>query len=298
MSLTKVEAAKLTNDVFQRGVIQTVIKESMLLQLLPFDEIIGTAKVYNREATMPAASFYDPLDTWTEATPTFTQVTAALKIIGGDAQVDNFLQQSYANPNDLEAVVIASRAKAVGQKYCDTFWNGDTAVDAKSFDGMTKTLTGTAQELFYGANGAQLTLDQIDEMIDLVIPGRPDMLACSRRTRRKLSSLRRASGNLLETSTDAFGRRVDMYDGIPLVVDDYISNAQTKGASGAVCTSLYGIKFGDQEGVIGLENSGGINVVQVGDLETADATKWRIKWYAAIQVAALTGIARIGGILP
>ncbi|MDQ3780472.1 MAG: hypothetical protein M3354_08010 [Chloroflexota bacterium] len=43
----------------------------------------GTAVVYNREATMPAASFYNVGDTWTEATPTFTPVTAELKILGG-----------------------------------------------------------------------------------------------------------------------------------------------------------------------------------------------------------------------
>src|SRR6185437_13074652 len=100
MSLTKAEAAKLTNDMFLRGVIETVIKESPVLMMLPFMEVTGTALVYNREATMPDSSFYAPLDTWTEATPTFTQETATLCILGGDADVDNFLQQTYADPND------------------------------------------------------------------------------------------------------------------------------------------------------------------------------------------------------
>ena len=80
----------------------------------------GTAVTYNREATLPAASFYDVGDTWTEATPTFTTVTAALKIMGGDADVDNFLQATYADPNDLEAEVIASRSRAVAHKFLDT----------------------------------------------------------------------------------------------------------------------------------------------------------------------------------
>jgi len=68
-------------------------------------EVTGTAVTYNREATMPAATFYDVGDTWTEATPTFTQVTTALRIMGGDADVDNFLQATYADPNDIEAEV-------------------------------------------------------------------------------------------------------------------------------------------------------------------------------------------------
>ena len=117
MALTKVEAAKLTQDMMLRGVIETIITESMILELLPFMEVTGTTLTYNREATLPAATFYDVGDTWTEATPTFTQVTAPLKIMGGDADVDNFLQQTYADPNDLEAEVIASRAKSVAYKY-------------------------------------------------------------------------------------------------------------------------------------------------------------------------------------
>src|ERR671920_839160 len=72
MAMTKVEAAKLTQDMMLRGVIETVITESMILELLPFMEVIGTALTYNREATLPSASFYDPGDTWTEATPTWT----------------------------------------------------------------------------------------------------------------------------------------------------------------------------------------------------------------------------------
>ncbi len=117
MAMTKAEAAKLTQDLLLRGVIETVVKESELLRHLPFLEVTGTAVTYNREATMPAASFYEVGDTWTEATPTFTPVTAELKILGGDADVDNFLQASYAEPNDIEAEVIASRAKAVSHKF-------------------------------------------------------------------------------------------------------------------------------------------------------------------------------------
>src|SRR5918997_1646300 len=138
--MTKVEAAKLTQDMMLRGVIETIVTESRILELLPFMEVTGTAVTYNREATLPAATFYDAGDTWSEATPTFTQVTAALKILGGDADVDNFLGQTYADPNDLEAEVLMKRAKATAHLYSDSFFNGDTAVNAKAFDGLTKVL--------------------------------------------------------------------------------------------------------------------------------------------------------------
>ncbi len=297
MAMTKAEAAKLTQDMMLRGVIETIVLESRLLQLLPFMEVVGTAVTYNREATMPAASFYDVGDTWTEATPTFTQVAASLKIMGGDADVDNFIQQTYANVNDIEAEVIASRAKSVAHKYTEAFYVGDSAVDTKSFDGLKKVIGTGPRSVSMGTNGAALTLDKMDEFIDLVKPGKPDAIMVSKRSRRKLSSLRRGTGNLLETDVDAFGRRAEFYDGIPLVVDDFLPDNEVQGSSGAVCSSAYAVKFGMEVGVMGIENAG-IQIEQIGELETKDATRHRIKWYGGLAVFSELGISRLLGILP
>jgi len=46
--------------------------------------------------------FYDVGDTWTESTPTFDQKIANLKIMGGDADVDNFLKQRAATYRTLK----------------------------------------------------------------------------------------------------------------------------------------------------------------------------------------------------
>ena len=292
MALTKVEAAKLTNDMLLRGVIETIVMESSVLTLLPFMNVTGTALTYNREKTMPAAQFYDVGDTWQEATPEFTQVTVALKILGGDADVDNFLQQTYADPNDLEAIVIESRAKAVAHLFSDTFFNGDSTANPKAFDGLA-TLVPASQTLEPGPDGGALTLDLMDELIDLVRPGRPDALLMHKRTRRKLSQLRRTSGNLLETDVDTFGRRALFYDGIPIIVDDFIPIDETLGA-GSNLSSIYAVKFGPS-GVMGIEN-GGIQIEAIGELETKDASRHRIKWYAGLALFSELGVARLRGI--
>jgi hypothetical protein len=39
MAMTKVEAAKLTQDMMLRGVIETIVTESMILELLPFMQL-------------------------------------------------------------------------------------------------------------------------------------------------------------------------------------------------------------------------------------------------------------------
>jgi hypothetical protein len=116
-------------------------------------------------------------------------------------------------------VVLQSRAKAVAHKFSDTFYKGDDTVDTKSFDGLA-VRTPAGQSLSMGANGAALTLDKLDELIDLVKPGRPNALLMHKRTCRKLNSLRRASGAILETSVMDFGLHVLTYDGIPILVSD------------------------------------------------------------------------------
>jgi hypothetical protein len=117
VAITKAQAAGLSNDMLLRGVIETIVKESAILSFLPFMEVTGTAVSYNRESTMPDVSFYAAGDTWAEATPTSTKHQVALTILGGDADVDNFLQASYSDANNIEAEVIGSRAKAIAHKF-------------------------------------------------------------------------------------------------------------------------------------------------------------------------------------
>jgi hypothetical protein len=138
-----------------------------------------------------------------------------------------------------------------------------------------KAVPGT-QTVVAGANGGALTLDMMDQVIDLIRPGRPDALCMSKRTRRKLSSLRRASGNLLETDVDQFGLRALFYDGIPVVVDDFIPDTESQGTASDT-SSIYALKLSGRDGVSGLEH-GSIQVESVGELETKDASRHRIKW--------------------
>ena len=297
MALTLVEAAKLTQDLLLRGVVETIVSESQVLAYLPFMDVTGNALTYNQEATLPTAAFMAVGDTWTEDTPTFAQKTAKLAILGGDADVDNFLQQTYSNPNDLAAAVVAAKAKAVARKWSDTFFNGDSAVDSKSFDGLHKLIPAAQRRKANNdnANGGALNLDDMDQLVDLVKPGKPDAIFLSKRSRRKLKQLRRSGGNVLEVDVDQFGRRVEYYDGIPLVVDDFILDNRTVGTSTGICSTMYAVQFGYQRGVMGIHN-GGVQVEEVGALETKDATRRRVKWYASlvnfrdIAAAALEGI--------
>jgi len=97
--------------------------------------------------------------------------------MGGDADVDNFLKATRSNIQDLEAAVVELKAKALRDKFEETFIYGDSSVNAKQFDGLKKLVdTGTAgdQVISMDGTGATLTLGKLDELIDAVKGGKPE----------------------------------------------------------------------------------------------------------------------------
>ena len=304
MALTLAEAAKLSNDMLLQGVVETIVKDSPVLQNLPFIEIVGNGLTYNQEQTLPGIDFYDVGDTWNESTPTFEQKTANLKIMGGDADVDNFLKSTRSNVQDLEAAVIELKAKALRSKFEEIFIYGDSAVSAKQFDGLKKLVnTGTAggQVIAMGATGATLTLAKLDELIDAVKGGKPDMLLMSRRSRRKLNALVRAAGGMTETERDNWGNFIQLWDGVPIGVQDWILDTHTvaggveTGTTGGASSTVYAVQFG--EGALcGLTSPGYLQAEPIGSLEDKDATRTRVKWYvslalfSSVKAAALIGV--------
>ena len=296
MALTLAEGAKLSNDVLLEGVIETVVKDSPVLQRLPFIEIVGNRLTYNRENAAATAGFFAVGESWTENTPTFTQVTVALSILGGDADVDNYIASTRNNVQDLEAAVVALKAKAVQEKFEETFILGDTGTDADSFNGID-ALCAAGQTLSMGVNGAALTLAKLDELVDTVRGGKPEMLLMSRRTRRELTTLARSSGSgVVEQKRDEFGRMVQFYDGVPIGVSDYIPDDQTQGTATDAST-IYALTVGEGA-LVGLTGPGGLQVERVGSLESKDATRVRVKWYVSLALFNELTLARLIGVTP
>jgi len=303
MALTLAEAAKLSNDVVLQGVIETIVKESPVLTRLPFIDMVGNALTYNRENVMATAAFFDVGEAWTESTPTFTQVAAALKILGGDADVDRFLAQTRSNVQDLEAAVLEQKAKAVAHEFEDEFVYGNVAVDAKGFDGLHVLADAANQEVHMSVDVAPdpLSLAKLDETIDLVKPGKPDFLLCTRRTRRGIGTYARALTSPVTFEPDEFGKRMAFFDGIPLLTSDFMVDTEllTAGGlfsakTGGTGSSIFAVRVG--EGLLAGLTNGGVQVEPVGALETKDARRWRCKWYVSLALFSTLAIARLDGI--
>jgi len=298
-ALTLAESAKLSDDMLVQGVMETIINESHELDFLPFIEVVGNSLQYNRLNVAPTVAWRAVGDTWTEDTPTFTEITTNLKILGGDADVDNFIQTTRSNRQDQAAAVIAQKAAALAREWSQTFIDGDVAVDANQFDGIRKIVAGlpASQTISMGVNGATLTLARLDELIDGVRAG-SRVLFMSRRTRRTLQGLVRTSSVVLESRPGMFLEQIQLYNGIPIFVNDYILDTETQGTS-TDCSSVYCAVFGEEsQGLVGLTGPGGLLVEAVGPLETKDATRWRVKWYVSLALYSTLTLARLLGVRP
>lgn len=299
MAVTLAQAQVASTNMLQAGVIQTFIDESPVLDRLPFMEIEGNAYQYTKESALPGIAFRAVNAAYTESTGAVVNATVGLKIFGGDADVDRFIARTMSNLNDQRALQTRLKAKAAAIFFTQSFFEGDSGVDPNSFDGLRTMLTG-AQVLTAGVNGATLTLDMIDDLMAAVVGG-PDVLYMNAWTIRKVNRLLRAAGVQAEP-IEVARRIVGRYAGVPMIATglgtdgatEILGFDETVGSS-SVTASIYAVKFGEQEFISGLTN-GGIDVYDVGELETKPAYRTRIESYMAIANFNGKAAARLKGI--
>jgi hypothetical protein len=317
MAVTLAQAALLSQNDLQRGVIEEFVQQSPVLDRLPLLNIEGNAYAYNKEATLPGVAFRAVNEAYVESTGTVNQATESLVILGGDADVDRFIVQTRGNLIDQRAVQTRLKVKAASYKYQDTFFNGDVAVDPKSFDGLKKRLTGS-QVIAAGTNGApvlgnggtdtQAFFDALDGLIAAVPgigPGNGAIYANSSIIG-KIRSAGRRIGGVDVVNEDFGGRRVITWQGIPvldpganLAGTNVLAQTETQGTASGTTSSIYAVKFGQDEtdgGVTGLTN-GGIMVDDLGLLQAQPVYRTRIEFYCGLAVFGGRAAARLTGVL-
>jgi len=316
MAVTLIESAKLSQNDLQRGVIETFVQSSPILDRIPFMGIEGNAYAYNEEATLPGVAFRAVNEAYVESTGTVNQKTESLVILGGDADVDRFIVQTRGNLNDQRAVQTAMKVKSASYKFQDTFFNGDVAVDAKSFDGLKKRLTGAqvidtatngAPVLGNGASDAQAFFDALDALVAAVpgISGENGALYANAAVQSKIRSAGRRLGGVEMVREDLTGKRVLQWNGIPVLDPgataagaNILPQNETQGSS-SLASSVYAVKFGNDEGdqaVTGLTN-GGVQVYDLGELQEKPAYRTRIEFYTGLAIFGGKAAARLRGVL-
>ncbi len=318
MAITLTEAAKLSTTDLQKGVLETFVQTSPVLDRIPMLEIEGNAYAYNSEATLPGVEFRAVNGSYSESTGTVNQKSETLAILGGDADVDRFIQQTRSNLNDQRATQTAMKVKAISYKFQDTFINGDSSTDANSFDGLKKRLTGN-QVIDAATNGLNVVgssnadihtfLDKLDELLAAVpgINGTNGAIYANAKIIRKIASALRHVGLDTVLMEDIAGKRAIQWNGIPILdlgataaasPVDILPLTETQGTANNA-SSIYAVKFGADEGdqaVTGLTN-GGVQVEDLGQLQSKPAYRTRIEFYCGMAVFGGKAAARLKGVL-
>jgi hypothetical protein len=317
MAITLTEAAKLSQSYLQKGVLETFVQSSPILDRIPFMTIQGNAYAYNEEATLPGVAFRAVNGGYTESTGTVNQKSESLVITGGDADVDKFIVQTRGDVNDQRAVQTAMKVKALSYQFSNTFFNGDVSVDALSFDGLKKRLTG-AQVIAAGTNGLPIVgadtnaihafFDKLDELVASVpgLDGSNGALYANASIIGKIKSAARHISADVFVEKDVNGKRQVVWNGIPILDAgattagvSVIPQTETQGTATGTASSVYAVRYGQNEGdqaVTGLTN-GGVQVYDLGELETKPAYRTRIEFYTGLAVFGGRAAARLTGVL-
>lgn len=297
MPLLAAEAAKLSIEDRQRGVIEELIDREELFALLPFTRVDDETYSYVRENTAAQGAFFDAYEDLEESASTFTPVSTKLKRFGAQVDVDNFMWRVQSSLNDQRAIQVAQKVKGIGMQFKDAIVNGDTAVNAKGFDGLKK-LTPAGQTLIAGANGGALSLAALDELKDAVKLG-ADFLMMRQGTWRALRALNRAmGGNTADhIMLENFGYPMKAYDGTPVIINDYLPIDEVQGTALAT-TSIYAMRVNEADGFHGIYggDSAGFEITDLGVLEKKDASRTRIIWYVGAALKATHSVARLKGL--
>lgn len=300
MAVTLVEAAKTSQNPLQSGVIELYARSSDILRTLPFNTIQGNALRYNREETLPGIGFRGVNEAYTESTGVINPVTEPLVICGGDLDVDKFILDTMGM--NQRTAQESMKVKALAGRFTKAFIKGDNATEPREFDGLQVRLTGS-QKISAGSTpgGTALSLAKLDEAIDAV--DMPTHLIMNRTMRRRLSAAARLTtvGGYITYSLDEFGRRVSMYNDLPILVIDQDNTGaevlqfnEAASAGGATATSIYVVSF--EEGKLTGIQSGPIRVEDLGELQSKPAMRTRVEWYNGISLWHAKAAARLWSI--
>ena len=322
------ELRKLVISEMVPGVIQQTFEEGQLLQMLPGVMLNSRSLIYNRESVLPSAAWYDIHQQLSfTADVTIDQKEVWLKRAIRQDLLDEFVMQTYQNPNDYRTEILKSLTRGVMRTIEDTLVYGSGSTEAsKEFDGLDKLITIADADAFTSATNLQsfdmggsaqpLTFRALRQLVNAVRP-RASILLMTRTMRDTLSAVAFEKGIVLSSANpiasithtpDQFGKIVDFFDGIPIVISDYLlqENDNTGGkdtGNDSGMSSIYAIRFGQiADGGLSLVTGGAtgggdfFKLKELGPQPGFDADGIRLTAYVTLALGSTRALGRIHSI--
>jgi len=321
---TLTDYQKLDTDLIMKGVYDWLFKQTNgLLQTMPVREVKGNGVKYNVETAYPGGAWTRPGDVIPEDTGTYTQRSAAIYELIGDADVDKFSIATNATQNP-ELIEIKRKTRGMMNEWYDQLIYGQTTTSSSTNQPKGLLLLcaeiesesttdldapNNSQVVANHATSAALTIAKIEELVDACKSGATNLMM-SRWSRRKLNALARASGNNLEHDKDQLGYFVTRFGEQTLLINDYIED-NFPDSSSSITTISTAVKHvtrantTDNSPIFAMRlaedglciiQAGGFKHENIGTVQNKDAIRHRFKWYTGFacydkfSLSVLTGV--------
>jgi hypothetical protein len=304
MAITLIEAAKGHRDPMRQGLIESFAAGSDILGVIPFTTIQGNAYQYTQEDALPTVDYRGANESYTANEGILNDVIEPLVTMGGDVEVDTKIVRQQGMETYTRR--IAMKVKAASHRFFDTMINGQgPQSSAKDFSGLRNRLQVGSSRVIDNAsgNGAALSLNKLDEVIDAV--DNPTHLIMSKAMRRLITTASRSSalGGFLTSERDEFGRQIMMYNDLPILIADRNDSAFASisfnepapdGDPTTGLTSIYCVSLGD-EGIVGIQ-SADPDGTDFGAVQDKPVYRFRMEWDCGIAIEGKRAAARLRGI--
>ncbi len=296
------------SDKIAQQVVDTFIRESEILEMLPFDNSVspsgGSTLTYGYvQKKLPSTAAFRAINTeYTANEATVEKKTVDLKVFGGAFKIDRVIKQAEGMYNNMALQMEEKIIAAVGT-FHNAMINGDAAVDGDSFDGLDKFLVGQSTEFNTDAVIDLSTTAKVNEnanefyeaLLKLINSTGAQALMVNADMKTKIQTVARILGYKTE-SEEAFGRvittigegkvrlidlkntvSVDGEGDEAVAVETPIIGVKSRtvgGASQTGITDIYAVKFGVLDGFHGVTLTGNNAISQyLPDFNTPGAVK-------------------------
>lgn len=275
MAYTLAQLAQLEKDTIKAGIMWNIVRESKIMEQLPWESVSALTNMGLRIRTLPDVAFRKINGVYTEDTAGAVEpFWESVYPFGGEIKFDRLFSKVNNTIVDPKVLITEMKVRAMSYKFSDYYINGDHAVDADGFEGLKKRVAGmpTTQTVWFAgsaaaaldpkasAANARTFFDKLEEMFFMCNGGQVSQIICNQGMVLGVGSVLRYAQTvggmgLLDTAKDSFDRTFYTYRGIPLTdvglkkdqATEIITDTETAGDAGTDATSIYMVSYGSSE---------------------------------------------------
>lgn len=319
MAYTLADYARLAPSDLVKGIVDVFRRESVVMDLMRFENHDQLSITVLRNKTLPSVSFRKIGGSFSESKGTIEPVQENVFDMGGYIDVDKLLVKSKQMV-DQRALQTDFFLTSIAYQFQDYFINGDPTADPDGFSGLFYRINKYHTAQSTNENGLDVSpdatglaanqvklIDSMQKLIHLVEGHKADAIFCNDTFLLRLMAALRGSG-LLDTTQDNYGRWVNTYgangpmlydigvkadQSTKIILDTETNDGTAKTGGGA--TSCYAVKFGEKF-LMGFQLYS-IDANDIGLLESGVAFRTVVDWPVGLYITHPRSIARLSGII-